>query len=122
MPRKPLSPLAATLRKTIQEIGPCSGLDAWEDVARRIEISLRVARTDPKAAREMSPDIGDVPTHVDRYGRVRVTREVLEAALVECEQAGGLGCRNVHSSDADQIFSWRPLPPEQPAERQGTLF
>lgn len=122
MQRKPLSPLASVLRETIKQIGPCTGIDAWEDIARRLEISSRLARSNPEAAREMAPDLGDVPTHVDRFGRIRVSVAALEAALVECEQAGGLGCRNVHSSDAEQIFSWRPLPPEQPAERQGTLF
>lgn len=122
MPRPPFSPLASVLRETFQQIGPCTGLDAWEEIARRLEIGARYRRANPERAKEMEIDLGSTPTHVDRHGRVRVTRACLEAALMELEQAGGIGCRNVHSSDTEQIFSWRPLPPEPPAERQGKLF
>lgn len=122
MARQPLSPLASELRETFRQIGPCTGWDAWIDLARRLEIARRQKVKLGAAASDMEPFIGDVPTHIDRHGRIRITQTALTEALIECERAGGIGCRNVHSSDPDQIFSWRPMPVEAPAPRQRSLF
>lgn len=117
MARKELSPLAAELVRTIKEIGPCTGLDAWADIGRRISVARSLGRDD------MRPDIGEIKEiGVDCFGVAQIYRSDLDAALLEAETAGALGCRNPHKSGATEEYSWRPLPPESPVERQSTLF
>lgn len=116
MSRKPLSKLAEELRATIKAIGPCTGLEAWE------EISSRIARSRALNVPAMAPDIGDVVVRYDLAKLPWIPREQLDEALLEAETAGGLGCRNAHRSGADEEYSWRPLPPAAPVERQATLF
>lgn len=116
--RSPLSPLAEELRRTIKSIGPCTGLEAWQDIGRRLTLARRMPQMG-------APELGDVQLiGVDTGGVPCIRRADLDAALIEAERAGGLTCRNLRESGATQIYTWHPLAAVAEAEprRQMELF
>lgn len=106
-----MSPLAEALRETIRQIGPCSGLDAWLDLRMRLKFTMHLPGLEQLGG-------------IDPYGVPWIRRNKLDAALIEAERAGGLTCRNLHASGADQIYAWRPVAvlATGPRERQRVLF
>lgn len=116
MSREPLSKLSEELRATIRAIGPCTGREAWVELRSRIQLARILQRP------EMSPDFGDADLRFDPAGVPWIPEADLEAALLEAEVAGGIGCRNTLRSGLDEEYSWRPMLPVVPVDRQTTLF
>jgi hypothetical protein len=103
--------LAEALRETIRQIGPCTGLEAWSDYAHRI---ARCGAVIPQVQL-----IG-----FDVRGLPRIRRADLDAALLEAEAAGGITCRNLRESGADEVYTRQPIAvlASGPVERQRVLF
>lgn len=106
-----MSPLATVLRETIRQIGPCTGLEAWDDYAHRIAHCGAAI-----------PEVQLIG--FDVRGLPKIRRADLDAALIEAEQSGGLTCRNLRESGAEQIYTWHPIAvvADGPTKKQRVLF